>query len=146
MFCLQLGKQPLKSDLGRPLFTQGKENLLRKVAHQNHISGFFQFPGLIHKEFIPTRQTVNANFYKDVLDRLIKRINLVRPDLRISGDWFFQHDNTPAPMRHRFANFWPKNVTVLHHPSYLLDLAPADYFLFPKLKLKGRRFEDIQTI
>ncbi len=50
---------------------------------------------------------------------------------------------------HRFASFWPqKNVIVLYHLPYLLDLALADHFLFPKLKLqwKGRRFEDIQTI
>jgi histone-lysine N-methyltransferase SETMAR len=41
-----------------------------------------------------------------------------------------------------------KQVTVLHHPSYLSDLAAADFFLFPKLKsqLKGKRFQDISTI
>jgi hypothetical protein len=34
------------------------------------------------------------------------------------------------------------------HPSYSLDLAPADFFLFPKLKttLKGRRFQTIEEI
>ena len=41
-------------------------------------------------------------------------------------------------------------VTVLDHPLYSPDLAPADYFLFPKVKshLKGRLFDsilDIQT-
>ncbi len=51
--------------------------------------------------------------------------------------------------RHQFASFWPKKKKlVLHHPTYLPDLALAACFLFPKLKLqlKGRRFEDIQTI
>jgi hypothetical protein len=27
-----------------------------------------------------------------------------------------------------------KQITVLEHPTYSLDLAPRDYFLFPKLK------------
>jgi histone-lysine N-methyltransferase SETMAR len=27
-----------------------------------------------------------------------------------------------------------KNITLLSHPPYSPDLAPADYFLFPKLK------------
>jgi len=39
-------------------------------------------------------------------------------------------------------------VTVLDHPLYLPDLAPADYFLFPKVKshLKGRLFDSILDI
>ncbi len=46
----------------------------------------FNSQGLIHKEFVPIEQTVNANFYKDVLNRLIKGINRVRCDLHVSGD------------------------------------------------------------
>jgi hypothetical protein len=40
------------------------------------------------------------------------------------------------------------NVAVLHHSPYSLDLAPADYFLFPKLKfpLKGRYFQTGEEI
>jgi hypothetical protein len=39
-------------------------------------------------------------------------------------------------------------TTVLPQPPYSPDLAPADFFLFPKLKstLKGRRFESIEAI
>jgi hypothetical protein len=35
-----------------------------------------------------------------------------------------------------------KQITVLEHPPYLLDLAPSDIFLFPKIKeiLRGRHF------
>jgi hypothetical protein len=34
-------------------------------------------------------------------------------------------------------------MAVTPHPPYFPDLAPCDYFLFPrmKLKLKGRRFD-----
>ncbi len=105
---------------------------------------FFDSRGLICKEFVPTRQMVNANVYKDVLDHLIIRINHVHPDLHTSGDWFFS-----ITTRHRFASFWPKKqITVLHRPPYLPDLDPVDYFLFLKLKLqlKGKRSEHIQTI
>ena len=36
-------------------------------------------------------------------------------------------------------------MTVLDHPVYSPDLAPVDYFLFPKVKshLKGRLFDSI---
>ena len=34
------------------------------------------------------------------------------------------------------------------HPPYSLDLAPCDFWLFPKVKMtmKGKRFESIQDI
>jgi len=39
-------------------------------------------------------------------------------------------------------------VTVVPQPPYSPDLAPADFFLFPKLKssLKGRRFQTVEEI
>jgi len=41
-----------------------------------------------------------------------------------------------------------RNIAVLHHPPYLSDLAPANYFLFPKLKLslKGWHFQTVEEI
>jgi hypothetical protein len=47
-----------------------------------------------------------------------------------------------------FANFDPKNVTTLYHPSYPPDVSSPDYLLFPKLnmKLKGLHFVDVADI
>jgi len=41
-----------------------------------------------------------------------------------------------------------KQITVLEHPAYSQDLAPNNFFLFPKIKeiLKGRHFDDIDDI
>jgi len=41
-----------------------------------------------------------------------------------------------------------KQITVLEHPAYSPDLAPSDFFPFPKIKeiLKGRHFDDIDDI
>jgi len=41
-----------------------------------------------------------------------------------------------------------KQITVLEHPAYSLDLVPSDFFLFLKIKeiLKGRHFDDIDDI
>ena len=40
-----------------------------------------------------------------------------------------------------------KQITVLEHPAYSPDLAPKDFFLFPKIKeiLNGRHFDDISS-
>jgi histone-lysine N-methyltransferase SETMAR len=37
------------------------------------------------------------------------------------------------------------NIVIIPHPPYSLDLAPCDFALLPKLKmkLKGRRFETV---
>jgi len=35
---------------------------------------FFDYQGAMHKEFVPEGKTVNAEFYKGVMDRLLKRI------------------------------------------------------------------------
>jgi hypothetical protein len=39
-----------------------------------------------------------------------------------------------------------KEITVQEHPPYSPELAPNDFFLFPKIKeiLKGRHFDDIR--
>jgi transposase len=41
-----------------------------------------------------------------------------------------------------------KQITVLEHPPYSPDLAPNDFFLFPKIKaiLKARYFDGIDDI
>ena len=41
-----------------------------------------------------------------------------------------------------------KQITVLEQPAYSRDLAPNDFFLFPKIKeiLKGRHLDDIDDI
>jgi len=40
------------------------------------------------------------------------------------------------------------NNTTLPHPPYSPDLAPCDFFLFPKLKihLKGHRFRTVENV
>jgi transposase len=45
--------------------------------------------------------------------------------------------------------FLTKNkMAVVPHPPYSPDLAPCDFFLFPKMKikLKGRRFDTVEEI
>ena len=42
---------------------------------------FFDSRGIVHKEFVPPEQTVNCAFYKDVLERLLKRVQQVRRDI-----------------------------------------------------------------
>jgi hypothetical protein len=103
----------------------------------------------VHKEFVPEGRTVNAEFCKGVMDRLLKSLQRVRPAAFCSRDFFLLHDNAPDHKAASDCQFLtPQNVAILYHPPYSPDLFPPDYFLFPKLKmkLKGLHFADIAEI
>jgi len=55
-------------------------------------------------------------------------------------------DQKPRLLTQRFLT--NNNMTVVPHPPYSPDLAPCDFFLFPKMKmkLKGRRFQTLEEI
>jgi hypothetical protein len=57
---------------------------------------FFDNQGVVYKEFLPEGRRVNADFFKGVMDRLLKCIQRVRPDAFCSRDFFLLHDNAPA--------------------------------------------------
>ena len=70
-----------------------------------------------------------------------------RPQLWATGDWQLHHDNTPTHASCLVQSFVAKNqITQVTQPPYNPDLAPCDFWLFPKLKspLKGKRFSDHQ--
>ncbi|GFU52220.1 hypothetical protein TNCV_3052411 [Trichonephila clavipes] len=46
---------------------------------------FFDKNGVVYSEFVPEGQTVNGAFYVDVLKRLKRQVNRVRPEL--SANW-----------------------------------------------------------
>ena len=63
-----------------------------------------------------------------------------------TGDWFFHQNNAPA---HTVTHFLAKNgMVLLPHAPYLSDLAPCDFFLFPRMKrsMKGHRFDNIEEV
>jgi len=60
-----------------------------------------------------------------------------------------RYDNAPAHASLLIRSYLSKYQTsVVPHPPYSPDLAPANLFLFPKLKitLKGRRFQTVAEI
>jgi len=66
---------------------------------------FFDIKGIVHKEFVPTGQTVNSGFYCEVLPRLRKKVRRHRPRLWREQTWLLHHDNAPshtAVLTHQF--------------------------------------------
>jgi len=66
-----------------------------------------------------------------------------------SGEWWLHHDNVPAHKALSVKQFLTKNsMTQLLHPPYSPNLAPCDFFLFPRMKevLKGKRIADVDEV
>ena len=84
-----------------------------------------------------------------VLKRRREKVRRKRPELFANNSWILHHDNAPAPSALSVRVFLvTKQITVLEHPAYSPDLAPSDFFLFPKTKeiLKVRHFDDNDDI
>ena len=57
---------------------------------------FFIIRGIVHHEFVPQCQTVNAQFYCSVLRRVREDIRRKRPELWRAGNWLLHDANAPS--------------------------------------------------
>jgi hypothetical protein len=77
---------------------------------------FFDWQGVIHKAFVPEGETINTVYYKVIMERLLNRIQRVRPGMCESCDWFLFHDNTLSYNVTIIKQFLAqRKVTVLDH-------------------------------
>ena len=79
-----------------------KKLKFRRSRIETMLVTFFDSQGVEHKEFVLEGKMVNAEFYNGVMDRLLKRIQRVRPAAFCSRDFFLLNHNVLAPV---FANF-----------------------------------------
>jgi hypothetical protein len=110
---------------------------------------FFDHEGIVHPEYTPEGQTVNKECYIKVLCQLHDVVRSKQPASWKRGDWQLHHDNTPAHSSHLVQNFLAKHqIPQVPQPPDSPDMAPCDFFLFPKVKmpLKGKRFQDMEEI
>ena len=110
---------------------------------------FFDSTGMIYMHWVPNGQTVNKEYYVEVLREFRKRFRRKRPALFKSGQWHFHQDNAPVHNSILVTDYLTKiGIKTVPHPPYSRDLAPNDFCLFPKLneKLRGCRYETIEEM
>ena len=110
---------------------------------------FFDVHGIVHEEFLPQRQTINQHVHKNILRRLMRSVREKKRELWETRSWLLHHDKAPVHYALGIREFLAKNnIAVMEQPPYSPDLAPRDFFLFPKLKevIKGTRFQDSEAI
>ena len=81
----------------------------------------------------------------EVLREFRKRFRRKRPALFKSGQWHFHQDNTPVHNSILVTDYLSQmGIKTVPQPPYSPDLAPRDFWLFPKLR--GCRYERIEEM
>jgi len=84
--------------------------------------------------------------YIEVLRRLTDEVGRKRPEKWRTIGWFLIHENTSAHRSVLVLDFLAKNkVSTLDHCPHSPDLAPADFYLFPRLKSALNRWRFCDT-
>ncbi len=130
-----------KSDNRPQKYRQSKSTLKIMIA------AFFDIHGLIHVEFVTSK--VTAEVYIDILMNLRDSIRQKRQQLWRDHDWILLDDNASVHTADDTEVF-RRQVRMERgpHPPYSPDLAPCDFFLFPKLKseMRGKRYANLPDL
>jgi histone-lysine N-methyltransferase SETMAR len=96
------------------------------------VLAFFGSKGLIYTNYVPRGTMVNAKYIVEALGNFVK-IFKKRPIIAVVEWSALGH----APFHTaNIVTDWlaARCIQLLQHPPYSPDLAPADFFLFPKVK------------
>jgi histone-lysine N-methyltransferase SETMAR len=101
---------------------------------------FLDARGVLYTEFLTKGSTVNSDRYCATLLSLKQRIGRIRPE----RNEFFLHQDHARLYRSAQTQgaMTSLKFTAVPHAPYSPDLAPSDFWLFPKLKktLRGQYF------
>ncbi len=106
---------------------------------------FFDHRGLVYHEFLRNR-TVTKRIFIRILSRFKTAVAHRRPKVH---QWFLHMDNAPvhnARDTKLFLLF--AGIQRLQHPPYSPDLAPNDFWFYPRLKkhLRGKVFPNLDAL
>jgi histone-lysine N-methyltransferase SETMAR len=147
-FTVMIQKQSNRHHSGRAHSHQEQKGAAGPKFNKEHAHCFFQCEGNFHHEFVSRNNTVNSDFYCDILRRL--RENVWQKDQKFgattTGSFIMTTCRATCPWKPQFVT--NNNLVIIPHPPYSLDLVPSDFALFPKLKikLKGWHFEIVSDI
>ena len=117
-----------------------RQRMVKKVLHVV----FLDNKGPVMQLPVPRGRTVTGAFYKNVvLKKLKAQFKRRRPKTGLKYLRLL-HDNAPAQKALIVTEFLEsEKVNVLSHHPFSPDLAPCNYFLFPKLKfhLSGKGYK-----
>lgn len=112
--------------------------LQRKIM----MTAFWDEDGIIHIDFLPDGETINSDYYCQVLEDVHHHLRHRRRGKKSRGILLHQDNARPHTARKTTEKIDQLRWKLISHPPYSPDLAPSDYALFPHMKsfLRGRRF------
>ena len=159
-FCFKLGKMPCdeswiyfydpetkrqSSQWKHSGFPRPKKTRPNKSTHKLLMIPFFNSTGMIYMHWVSTGQTINKECYVEVLREFRKGFRRKRPALFKSGQWHFHQYNAPVHNSILVTHYLTKmGIKTVPQPPYNPDLAPCDFWLFPKLR--GCPYETIEEM
>ena len=127
---------------GSPRTKKAKQS---KSSHKLLMIPFFDSTDMIYMHWVPTGQTVNKEYYAEILREFKKRFRQKKPAFFKSGRWHFHQDNAPVHNSILVTDYLIKmGIKTVPQPPYSPDLAPCDFCLFPKLR--GCRYETTEEM
>ena len=127
----------------------GKHQPIRLRQHQNAYALnvklctlFFDSQSIVFNHQVLAGTTVNAVYYRKVLQDLLAIIKRKRPQYH-QQPFRLLNDNAPCHTAQLVQQYFEKhNIEILPHPAYSPDLAPCDFFLI----FKNEKITPWQTI
>ena len=129
--------------------------LKQRSEKKSMLTVFFDRRGVILAEFSPLGGTVDTESYLETIRTLKERLRKKhphlwnKPSLDSSRPFYLHHDNAPTHTSvPTLALLGESGIDMLAHPPYSPDLAPCDFYLFPRLKsmFRGFRHESVEDM
>lgn len=95
-----------------------------------------------------TWSEVSKQLYQEILSRLSDAVHRKRLELWENQSWMLHHDSAPAHGSLLVHSYLAHQTSTVTHSPYSPELAPSDFFLFPRFKtiFKGCCFQGIEEI
>lgn len=95
---------------------------------------FWDSEGILLIDYKDKGVSITGEYYTSILERLKETIKQKRRG-KLTKGVLLLHDNAPVYKSHvALAALLKVGFDILNHPPYSPDLAPSDYYLFPKMK------------
>ena len=127
-------------------------SIISRSSVHSSFKKFPEFAGVIYRNSwymsSSLKVAMSKEMYINTLHRLRDSFRTKRPEKWRTNSWFL-FDNAPAHRSVLVKDFLAKiNVITLKHPPHSPDLAPANLYLFPRLKstLKRQHFCDATEV
>ena len=145
IYCYDLETKRQSSQWKHACSPRSKKARQSKSTHKLLMIPFFNSTDMIYMHWVPTGQTVNKEYYVEVLREFRKRFLGKRPALFKSSQWHFHQDNAPVHNSILVTDYLTKmDIKTVPHPPYSPALAPCDFWSFPKLR--GCCYETIEEM